>query len=458
MSRPFGSVSRRLPPALFRPPFSRAVWALSLPLIFAEISETLNHVIGTVFLTRVGVVEVGAVALADTVFEMWAVLTFGLVDGLQILIARRIGQGRDRSVGETFNQGLGLLVLVSIVLTALLYGLAGPLSFFLVSSDEVGLAVEQFLRIIAFAIGFNAVSLAYSALFLGLGKTRVLIWATLVLAATNIALDYTLVFGHFGFPALGIRGAAIGSLGAEIATFIFLTLYVILRCDRRRYGIFSFSRWERATTDLLARLSWPIALEALLEGGRWLAFFLVIERLGPVALAESNLVYACFEVFLIPTGGFAETACSMVSTLVGKGQTRFEALMREVTAASYAITLPMIAVALVFPGAVLSLLDIEGALRGGGEASLRVLSLAMLIVIPGEMWAAAVIGTGDTFASFWIEAVLTVVMVGCAYVTALVLDLPLYYVWMAIPLSWLACFLLSYFWMHSEQWKKMAEI
>ena len=452
------SVFQRLPQALLRPPFSRTVWALSIPLIFAEVSETLNHVIGTVFLTRVGVVEVGAVALADTVFELWAVLTFGLVDGLQILIARRIGQGRDRSVGATFNQGLGLLVLVSIGLTTSLFFLAGPLSTFLVSSDEIAAATEAFLRIIAFAIGFNAINLAYSALFVGLGKTRVLIWATLILAVINVALDYMLVFGHFGFPAMGIRGAAIGSLGAEIATFIFLTIYVIARCDCGRYGIFRFSRWERATTRLLSRLSWPIVLEAVLESARWLVFFLIIERIGPFALAQSNLIYACFEVFLIPTGGFAETACSMVSNWVGQGRRRFDGLVREVTIASYVITLPLVALALLFPGAVLSLLDLDGALKGGGEAGLRVLSLAMLIVIPAEMWAAAVIGTGDTVASFWIEAALTVVMIGGAFLAGNVLHLPLDYVWLSVPLSWLACWILSYVWMRSEQWMASAEI
>jgi len=458
MSRAFEALSQRLLQALLRPPFSRAVWSLSLPLIFAEVSETLIHVIGTVFLTRVGVVEVGAVALADTVFELWAVLTLGLVDGLQILIARRIGQGRDQAVGETFNQGLGLMVVVSVGLTASLFWMAGPLSDFLVSSDDVAIAVERFLRIIAFAIVFNALSLAYSALFVGLGKTRVLIWATLVLAVTNIALDYALVFGHFGFPALGIEGAAIGSLGAEIATCLFLTGYVILRVDCARYGIFRFARWNGATIGLLARLSWPIALEALLEGARWLVFFLIIERISPFALAESNLVYACFEVFLIPTGGFAETACSMVSNWVGQGRTRFGSLVREVTAASYFITLPMALLALLFPGAVLSLLDIEGALKGGGEASLRVVSLAMLIVIPAEMWAAAVIGTGDTFASFWIEAALTVVMIGGAWLAGSVLHLPLYYVWMSVPIAWLSCWILSYLWMRSGQWAESAEI
>ncbi|HET9234688.1 MAG TPA: hypothetical protein VFP10_11160, partial [Candidatus Eisenbacteria bacterium] len=92
------------------------------------------------------------------------------------------------------------------------------------------------------------------------------------------------------------------------------------------------------------------------------------------------------------------------------------------------------------------------------ETGLRVLSLGMLIVIPAEMWAAAVIGTGDTFASFWIEAALTILMVGGAFLAGNVLHLPLDYVWMSIPLAWLACWILSYVWMRSGQWMESAEI
>jgi Na+-driven multidrug efflux pump len=121
------------------------------------------------------------------------------------------------------------------------------------------------------------------------------------------------------------------------------------------------------------------------------------------------------------------------------------------------ITLPFVVLALLFPGAVLSLLDVEGAVRGGGEASLRVLALAMLIVIPAEMWGAALVGTGSTVASFWIEVALTVVMIGGG-AAAVLLGWPLYTVWLTIPLGWLTCWVLSVLWVRSGQWKKMVEI
>jgi len=308
----------------------------------------------------------------------------------------------------------------------------------------------------AWGIAFTSANFAYSALFVGLGRTRVLIWATLVLAITNVGLDYVLVFGKLGFPALGIRGSAMGSLGAEIASFLFLTGYVLARIDVRRYGLFEFGSLDRRLIKALGRLSYPIALQALLEGLRWLAFFLIVERLGEVALAQSNIVYACYALFRIPTEGFAETACSMVSKLIGEGKAeKIEHLVREVISDAYLVSLPFAGLAFLAPGIVLSCLASEGPLVSGGEASLRVVSLAMLVIIPAEMWFVTVSGTGDTAAAFGIETVLTAAMVACGYVTALVLGLRLEYVWLSLPISWLACLSLSYAWVRAGYWRRV---
>ena len=70
---------------------SRSLWALSIPLLFAEISEIVLHVTDTLFLSRVGVTELGAVGLADSGIEIALVLALGLVDGIQILTARQMG-------------------------------------------------------------------------------------------------------------------------------------------------------------------------------------------------------------------------------------------------------------------------------------------------------------------------------------------------------------------------------
>src|SRR6266487_3958989 len=89
---------------------SRVVWKVSLPIIFLEATETFGHLIATLFLARVGVTELGAIAVADSVMLLFLLLPLALVDGIQILTARRVGQRQPEAVGAAFNQGL-LLVL-----------------------------------------------------------------------------------------------------------------------------------------------------------------------------------------------------------------------------------------------------------------------------------------------------------------------------------------------------------
>src|SRR5438094_7291122 len=87
--------------AAFRPnnSLSRLVWRVSLPIIMVEATETFNHLIDTLFLSRVGVTELGALALADSVLLIFLILPLSLVDGTQILTARRVGQRRPDAVG-----------------------------------------------------------------------------------------------------------------------------------------------------------------------------------------------------------------------------------------------------------------------------------------------------------------------------------------------------------------------
>src|SRR5919198_3513125 len=99
---------------------SRVVWRISLPIILAQANETILHLIDTAFLARVGVTELGAIAVADSVLLLFLVLPIGLVGGIQILAGRRAGEKRPDELGAIFNQGLALVLMVSVTSTATL--------------------------------------------------------------------------------------------------------------------------------------------------------------------------------------------------------------------------------------------------------------------------------------------------------------------------------------------------
>src|SRR5215475_2680942 len=96
---------------------SRMIWKLSVPIIFVEATETFDHLIATLFLARVGITELGAIAVADSMMLLFLILPLALVDGVQILTARRFGQGRHEAAGAVFNQGLLLVLSLGLAST-----------------------------------------------------------------------------------------------------------------------------------------------------------------------------------------------------------------------------------------------------------------------------------------------------------------------------------------------------
>jgi Na+-driven multidrug efflux pump len=255
---------------------SRHIWAVSLPVIFAGLSETIVEVTDILFLGRYGTTELAAVGLADAIYSVCLFLTLGLVDGIQIIIARRAGQGRAQEIGAVFNQGVYLLVAVSVLFILLLKGVVPPLAADIIRSSDIAVAVDDFLQIFAFAMFFHGINLALSAFYVGISRTGALIGATIVLAIVNIFLDYALIFGHFGFPELGIRGAAIGSLCAEITAFLYLVLHAVAKRYHRSVSSPSPTPWpwrpsskrcagspSFSSSNSWARKLWPVPTSSM---------------------------------------------------------------------------------------------------------------------------------------------------------------------------------------------------
>jgi putative MATE family efflux protein len=434
----------------------RIVWQVSLPIILVEATETLDHLIDTLFLARVGVTELGAIGVADTVLLMFLIIPLSLVDAMQILTARRVGERRPEAVGMAFNQGLLVILALSLICLLGLKLFSPLVADWIVESEAVGQAVDSYLQWDAFSIPLAALTFAYSALLTSLGRTRALIPATLILVVMDVALNYLFIFGKCGCPALGMRGAAVGSIGAELSVAIFLTLYILRTFKRQPYRFFHFRPFDRGITRRLRNLATPMGAQGFLRDLRWFLFFLIIERMGTGPLAIANIVFTCYLVFCIPSAGFAETVCSMVSRFIGKNRTgRIGEVLRSATGGAMLTTLPFVLLAFLAPQWLLAAFAPGEDLLGQSYASLRVVAVAMLIAVPAEMWFTAVEGTGDTLAALGIDFLLTLVMLGVAYCAAVHLGWPISLVWTAAPVTWLVCLAASYAWMRAGFWRRL---
>lgn len=432
-----------------------AILALSLPILFAEVGENLIFVTDTAFLGRVGTTELAALAVADTAIELLAVPAIGLVEAMQIMVARRVGERRDAAVGQLFNRTLLAVVLVATVLAIVVVIAAPAASQTLTSSDDVATAVEDFLQIAAFALIPMAVNFAYSSLFVGLGRARVLIGATLVLAITNLCLSWLLVLGELGAPRLGMEGAAYAFLGAEGAALLYLTAHALRRPEFRRYGVLRTWGAGPAVIRPLVRLGSPLALQFLVDIGRWFVFFLILAQVSEHALAISSVVYACYLILAMPAYAFSEAVYSLVSNVLGRGQPeRVGPLLRRALRLTYLVTAPLVLIAALFPDAVLSLLTSDADTVDGGVRTLQVAALALVAVVPAQLWLGALNGTGDADTAFLLELLWSAVMLGGTAVAALHFDLALEYIWLSVPAAALTVLGASYARLRHGRWRR----
>ncbi|MBI4419908.1 MAG: MATE family efflux transporter [Gemmatimonadetes bacterium] len=436
---------------------SRALWAVALPMLVAEVSDPVVGATDTAFLGRFGTIEVGAVGLAVAMYQALIFFGSGLADGLQIITARRAGQRRQHGIGEAFFHGATLLLITSAALFLVLQHGSPYLTRLVVHSAELRAAVDGFLGIMAFAVVFHCLNLAFSGLYVGIGKSGILMWAAGALIATNVVVDYLLIFGNLGFPRLGIRGAAAGSLAGEIAALAFLAIGALSEGDARQFGLFRSRRLDPGLTRAMLGVSWPAGLEKLLQTARWLLLFVIIERTGEMSLAMASVAYGVYGLLLLPIDGFAGGVSAIVSHLIGQGSdARIGEVLRRTAGRATLVLLPLVALALLAPHVPLSLFTSSAEILRGAENSLRVLGVAILVVIPGAMVLNAVAGTGDTRTTLVIEVAASVCVLLYAYVAAIPLGLSQPAVWAAEIVGWLVCLLLSYGWLKRGSWRRLA--
>lgn len=432
------------------------VWVLSLPVMFAELSETIIHVIDTAFLGRVGDTELAALVLADTILGLWLVGALGLTDALQIVIARRYGEDDTDRAGQAFAQGAFVTLALSVVLTVALKVASPWLSDLVAASSDVSEAVDDFLQIAAFGIPFLCLSFAYGSFFIGIGRTYVVAFATAVLTVVNLVLGYALILGNLSLPELGLRGAAYASVGAEMATILFLVGYSIGAGYDRRYRLLQAGGWEKGVTWTLIGLAGPVVVYGIVEGFQWLFFFIILEQLGTEVLALSNVIYACLLVFLIPAEASSETAVSMVSAAIGGGdQQRVREVLRKVMRVAAAVTLPIGLFAVALPGAIFSIFFGISDPGASAELALRIVAGGMVVAVPWLVWMGGLQGTGDTAASSVIDSGVSVVILAWAWVAGMVLDGGLAAVWSGPAVAWSLGLIAAVAWMRSDRWQRV---
>lgn len=295
------------------------IWKVSLPIMLGLLTQNVMQITNTIFLGRVGEVEFGAAGLAGIYYIAFFMLGFGFSIGAQIMIGRRNGEQMYDQIGTIVIQGIMFL----LVFAALLYVLSNYFSSHLlprlIKSHDVYEAASHYLKWRTFGFFFASINIMFRAFYVGIARTSVLTLNAVVMTIVNIIFDYLLIFGSFGFPQLGIAGAGMASVIAEISSIIFFVIYTYKTVDLSKYG-FHKMKLDFTVIRRILNISVFTMAQYAISMSTWFIFFLAIENHGERDLAITNIIRTFYMIYFIPMNALSTTANTLVSNTMGMKQ------------------------------------------------------------------------------------------------------------------------------------------
>ena len=408
----------------------KSIWQISYPIILGLTAQNLMIAIDTAFLGRLGEITLGASAIGGIFYLCLVMLGAGFSIGTQILIGRRNGEGKKHQIGLVFDHAVYFLAALAFLLFLFLTFIAPTFLEWFLKSEKIWSESLIYLDYRRFGFLFGFMVLGFNAFYTGITRTRLLILSTSVMAATNIILDYILIFGHLGLPAMGIAGAALATNIAEMVTFGFFIYWsrqnqMLFTC---RLFVFHRPNWQQYRP--LLKVAVPVMFQYFLSFAAWFVFFMVIEQISETALAASNITRSFYMLLMIPVLGLSSATNTIVSNLIGQGNSQqVIPLIKKVLMIALSITLVMIQLNIFMPAQIAGLFTSEPKLVEASIPLLRVTSLALIAFAFGMILFSGLSGTGKTMVALLIEIFSITFYLFSAFVLAVALNASAPVVW-----------------------------
>jgi len=436
----------------------KQIISISLPIMLGSAVQNVIALSDSIFLFHLSEIDFAAIAFVSVFYLIIAAIGFGFSKGGQIMIARRMGQDNCEEVGRTFYAMLYFELGLSVFM--ILFMIFGCPYFFalFVNSDIIYEKSLEYISYRAYGVFFSYAGVAIIALYTGVARTWFIIADTLVLAFVNILLNYGLIFGHFGLPAMGIAGAGLASTIAEVIAFVFFFIYILYDKEARKYNLFSLPKIDITLIKSQLKIGVPIVAQAVVGLGSWFVFFGIVENLGERQLAMTNLARVVYLILSIPCWGFASGINTLVSNFIGQNKRNAVLPITWKTAKlclliTLVLTLPVV----LFPEHILyPLLGSEDmSLITETQPVLYILGIILALFSVGGVYFNGLTGTGATMYGLKIQFYCAILYLAYIYIVVEFTNGGLLWAWTSEIFYWVIIIILSALYLKSSRWHSL---
>lgn len=433
---------------------------IALPMVISQASETVMMFVDRLFLSWLGKAHISAAMSGGLSSFVFMSLFLGTVGYVNALSAQYFGAGKEENCVRTVTQGFQLsllfypLILLLIPLVGKFFAYSGH------STQQIELEYTYF-RILMLGGFLALLRTVLASFFLGIGRTKIVMYSNIAGMLINVPINYILIFGKFGFPRLGIVGAAIGTLTGSLLICVVLTVSFLRHRIYREHKSPTLWKFNRNIMGKLLRYGFPAGIELFLNVFAFNLFIQMMHSYSEDVAAAVTITFNYDMVAFIPMLGLGFATTSLVGQYMGAGDpggaARVAGLSMKVGMV-YALSMMVLFIfgagwlVRVFTG---GLSDADTAVIPLAKTMLRLASLYTLADILQLILSGTLRGAGDTKWVMYISVVLHWIMAISTYFMIKVFVINPIFVWGGfisfVMLLGVAMFIRFWF----GPWKKM---
>lgn len=375
----------------------RTIFKLAGPSLAEMLLLNMTQMAMMILVGHLGATAVAAVGLTSQPYMLMSVVFAALGTGTTVIVSRSTGAGimadANRAAGQSFLLGS----LLSIMVAAVGIVFAEDMLNMMGASEEVARYGLSYARILFLSIGFSSLSSAMSSILRGAGDTRTPMKINIVSGCLTISLGFVLIYGHLGFPAMGVTGAAISTLVVQAAAMISFIAVMFSGKFAVRIGWTEISRLDKKMIGRILKIGFPASLEQLVMRLGIMTFVKICAGLGTAAVAASQIVTSIIGISFMPGAAFAIAASTLVGqTLGARNPDLAERYVWQIRKYGMLAAGVMGAVFVLFAPYIFRLYTSDATIIREGTWALRIVGFIQVSQISQFILGGALRGAGDT--------------------------------------------------------------
>lgn len=442
----------------------KEVLILALPMIISTACDGVMTFTDRLFLARVGSEQMNAAMGGGVTMQMLMFFFVGLTGYSTALVAQYFGAGEKQNATKAAFQAILVTLLAWPVIL-----LVKPLAFLFFDlmkfpESQLGFQVE-YMNILAWGSVFSMMRYTLGCYFSGIGKTKIVMSATLAAMVVNVVLDYILIFGKLGFPAMGVQGAALATVtGSFVATIVLLVVY-LNKINRTEFAVLKSFRFDYGIMKKLIYYGSPAGFEMFLNFLAFTTMIAMFHAQGDSVATATTIMFNWDLVSFIPLLGIEIAVTSLTGRYMGAGKpdiAQHAAISAIKTGIFYSIII--LALFVLIPEQLVQVFHPETPTAIFDEAvpiAVAMIRIAALYVLAEAVMVAmvgALRGAGDTYFTMLVSVIAHWMFIPILYVSMYVLKLSIPFSWFLLVLFFLGFCTIFIFRFRSGKWKRIRVI